>query len=649
MNRQYVSPQFSPELVGQVVVLEAEPGPARDAVIQQWLAESRHSGATTWLLRCAYEQGGIWAGIAELFQQLVPHIRERAPALLTKYSYELCLILPALRLDLPVGNLTLTETASEDEKVRNFAADRAYRSLHGLIDLLDAWHRLSDGVPWVIACDQYDQANGLVHRFFTELMRRRGQHLKLSLLIAVAPGTDQATGDQFDPSILAQAVRLDLPGATRAGANNERMTQMAHELEQQIEHDVIAQEVHLPRLIHYWEHSETPDKALRWQVKAIELYNLRGLYEAGIMYTSTVQANLGHLYSEDKKHHDKASDDVFTCYIALGEIERAQSLLTELFARTNNRVRLAVLYYKRAMLHTRHRELLDLDQAEEYLQRSLTLLSEADLANQERHFYMVFMWNGLALVRLRQGRPQEALDLCRAGIARLNEHLSPDQHRLYRSVLLYNIAQVHAQIGPHEKAVAYFTAALAMDPNYTEYYNERGNVYLQMGCLNEAERDYREAIKLSPPYAEVWTNLGQCYRAMDRMADAAAAYSKALDLDPTMRLALIGRAEANAALDHPQEALADYGAALALDPEQPLVLASRAIVYYETGNLLAALADLNQAVTLAPQTAELYYNRAVALRDLDRFHEAARELRTYLWLQPDANDRHQVEHMLSNL
>jgi hypothetical protein len=70
MNWQQTSPQFSPDLAGRVIILEAEPGQARDAVIQQWMAESRQSGAINWLLNCAYEEGGIWAGVADLFQEL---------------------------------------------------------------------------------------------------------------------------------------------------------------------------------------------------------------------------------------------------------------------------------------------------------------------------------------------------------------------------------------------------------------------------------------------------------------------------------------------------------------------------------------------------------------------------------------------------
>ncbi|MGH8933095.1 MAG: tetratricopeptide repeat protein [Egibacteraceae bacterium] len=632
-----------------MILLEAAPGPARGVVVQQWLAEAEQSGATTWLLNCAYEEGGVWAGLADLIQDLVPQIRERAPQLLIKHSYELCLVLPTLRRHLTVRNPNLTETVNKDEKTRNFPADRAYRSLHGVIDLLDAWHELGDGSPWAIVCDQYDRANGLVHRFFAELMRRRGQHLQLSLLVTAAPGNGDVAMSRFDPTMPAQHARLDLPSGSPTSVSEQDMTLLARQLEQLVEQDAVAREMHLPRLIRYWQESEFPQKALRWQIEAIAIYNERGLYEAGEVYSTAVAAGLDRLYVADRVGYTTAGFRLFFCYLLIGEVEDAQRIAERLLIGMDREDSLNLshhLHYLMAMRHARYLPRRDLAKAEYHIQRSLEILSEVDLPEGDRHFYTVFAWNGLAFVRLRQGRSQEALELCRLGLERLEEHLPPDRHRLHRSVLLYNIAQVYAQLGPYEDAITYFGATMAMDPNYSEYYNERGNVYMSIGSLEEAEKDYLEAIELSPPYAEVWTNLGQCYRAMDRMADAAHAYSTALDLDPTVTLALVGRADAYTALELPEAALADYDAALALDPAQPLVLASRAILHYEAGQLLAALDDLNEAVVLAPDTAELYQNRAVALRDLGRTGEAAQDLGTYLRLCPDAEDRDEVEHTL---
>ncbi|HEV7808672.1 MAG TPA: tetratricopeptide repeat protein [Solirubrobacteraceae bacterium] len=646
MQWQSREPQSWPREAG-LAVLEGESGEARDAVVARWLAERRDSGGPTWLLQCRPQEGGTWAGLNTLVEDLVPALRERAPELLSRHARELCLVVPALRSELAFPE-SLTDTADDEEKTRNYAADRAYRSLHGLIDLLSEWNELTDPGQWSIACDGYDDANALVRRFFTELIRRCGPRLRLHMLAVAGPGRGEDVLAGVDPSAITAAVRLELPGRDAAVSSPE-IWRLATELEEQLSDDPAAREAQLPRLIETWQRSDSPERAVRWQLAAMMRYNHAGLYEACLPYAVEVEPELERLYAENRDLYITAVTQLYFCYIPVGRADAILPILEQALPRIDNPGEVASCCYLLAMLHARFLTSTNQTLAEEYLQRGLGVLAQADLPEDKLQFLTVFTWNGLALVRLRQGRLQEALELCRAGIARLNEHLPPERHRLHRSVLLFNIAQVHAQIGPYEDAVAYFSEAMAMDPNYSEYYNDRGAVYLKMDRLQDAERDYLQAIELSPPYAEVWTNLGQCYRAMERMDDAVRAYSRALDLDPSCTLAVVGRADALLALDRAERALDDYGRALTMDPEQPLVLASRAILHYEAGRLPEALLDLNAAVTFAPDIGELYQNRAVALRELGRCDEAARDLRTYLQLCPDAEDRGDVEDSLALL
>jgi tetratricopeptide (TPR) repeat protein len=640
-------PQSWPERAG-VTVLEASPGAARDAVLARWIAAGAEQPGPTWRLACDSRDGGPWSGVDALAEDLVEMLRTSAPALLRQHAQELCLILPGLKADVEFPQ-SLTDTLSGEEKTRNYAADRAYRNLHGLIDLLGEWHELTQPGPVTIVCDDYDGANGLVQRFFAELVRRRGPQLGLRLLLAVGPASGDAVIAAVDETSIAAAVRLALPPDQAAVGSGEAMTSLATELEDRLPDDADARAAALPRLIEAWRGSETPQRAVAWQLTAMWNYNHAGLYEASLVYAGDVEAALDRLHAEDPGLYYTAVNILYFCYVPIGRGDAARAILEAALPRIDKPEEVAQVCYLLAMLHARFLEHNDQAQAEAYLTRALGVLQAAEIAEHQRQFLTVFMMNGLALVRLRQRRVQEALDLCREGVDRLNEHLDPEHHRLHRSVLLFNIAQVHAQIGPYEDAIAYFSEAMEMDPNYSEYYNDRGAVYFKMDRLTDAERDYLRAIELSPPYAEVWTNLGQCYRAMERMDDADRAYSRALDLDPVCILARVGRADARSALDRSDLALDDYDRALELGPDQPLVLGSRAILHYEEGRLAEALADLDAAVELGPEIAELYQNRAVALRELGRWDEAARDLGTYLELCPDADDRDEVEASLTQL
>jgi tetratricopeptide (TPR) repeat protein len=647
MHWQSREPKPWPQEAG-VVVLESGPGEARDGVVASWLADRNDSGGPTWRLQCSSREGGTWAGLDTLVQKLVPDLHEQAPELLSRHAHELCLIVPALRAQLAFPE-TLTDTAQDDERTRNYAADRAYRSLHGLIDLVSEWHALTNPGPCSIACDRYEDANALVRRFFSELIRRRGGRLGLHLLMVVDLGRGEDIAGELEHSIITAAVRLARPPRRPADPSPEAMTRLATELEQRLADDAGDREAQLPRLIESWRRSASPERALRWQLVAMERYNHAGLYEISLAYAHEVEGALDRLYTQDRALYHLAVNVLYFCYVPLGRAEAVRPIVEQALDRIDDAADVARYCYLLSMLHARFLEPTDSAKAEECLQRALAALAQADAVDHENHFLTVFMMNGLAFVRLRQGRVQEALELCSVGIARLNEHLDPNRHRLHRSVLLFNIAQVHAQVGPYEDAIEYFTQAMTMDPNYSEYYNDRGAVYFKMNQLEDAERDYLRAIELSPPYAEVWTNLGQCYREMQRMEDAIRAYSRALDLDPACTLAVVGRADAQFALGHAELALNDYDHAVTMEPEQPLVLASRAILHYEAGRLPQAVADLDAAVKLAPETAELYQNRSVALRALDRCDEAARDLSTYLRLCPDAEDRDEVEHSLSLL
>ena len=640
MHWQRTEPESWPQTAG-VTLLEAEPGAARDAVVARWCTQ-RVAGAATWHVRCNAREHGPWSGLDTLVEQLAVVLRDHAPDLLARHASELCLVVPSLTAELTFPR-SLTDIVDGDEKTRNYAADRAYRALHGIIDLLADWHARLDAKPWSIVCDGLDDGGAMVRRFFAELVRRRGERLGLQLLVVTAPGRgDEVAGTLGDAAITA-AVRLDLPREERERPSPEAMAVRAAELEREIEDAASDPLPAVPRLIEAWRASTSPERALSWQLTVMERYNHMGLYEASLPYAEDVRGQLERVAVEDPELYYRGVNALYFCWVPLGQPDAARIVMETLLERVESAAEVSRYCYLLSMLHARFLEPTDQVRAEAYLQRALDVLSDADVPNGERHFLSVFAMNGLALVRLRQGRIDEALELCRAGVARLDRHLAADRHRLHRSVLLFNIAQVHAQIGPYEVALEYFGRAMAMDPNYSEYYNDRGGVYLKLGRFEAAERDFLRAIELSPPYAEVWTNLGQCWRAMSRMRAAERAYTRALDLEPDCALALTGRADARLALDDAALALADYDRSLELEPDQALVLASRAIVHYDAGRVHDAVADLDAAIALAPDVAELYFNRATALRDIGRQAEAERDMSAYRELAPEDEDRGEVE------
>ncbi len=646
MDWQHKMPTQPLQWSGRVILLEAQRGQSRRDCLQQWLNEVQYSKATTWLLSCAHDEGGPWAGVKDLLQDIVAEVQIHAADLIIKHDYELVSVLPALLRSISVRRPTLTDKAELLERVRLYPSDRAFRIVHGLIDFLSTWHHLCNGSPLVIACDDYDYTGVLVQHFFVELMRRRAQYLNLTLLIATDLGSGEIVAEKFDTKFLGACVRLNLSSASITPVSEQEMTHLAQELEHQVGEDEIQIELNLPQLIRYWLLSNQPEKALKYQLEACFICTRRGFYEDGLVYGEAALAQLERYCPEDIQKRFILYSKLYGCYATLKRPLQALQVIETAITKLDVPEYLFQSYYMIAMLYARHLPNRDLAKAEEYLQRGLEELARANLPKHTKLFYTAFNQNGLALIRHRQGRFQEAVELCRSYYEQLNTQLKPDEHLLHRSVLLYNIAQIYASIEPYEEAITYFTNAIAIDPNYSEYYNERGNVYVKMGYLEKALNDYLKAIELSPPYSEVWSNLGRCYRMIGQTLKAIDAYSTSLDLDPKQFSVWVARAEAFEILEQPDAALINYNAALALDGNQPLVLGNRAILHYEAARYQESLADLEQAIALSPETPDLYQNRAVALTALGRLEEAARDLKTYLNFNPTAVDYSEVESTL---
>ena len=638
------------ELPGKVIFVAARPGRERLRLLEEWREKAEQNGARAWVLPCRFTEGGPWAGARNLFRSLLDEIRESRPDLLGKHEYELAHVLPELKPVTEARNANLTDIATPDEKVRNYAGDRAYRIVHGLIDLLSSLKPATDGRPWVILCDSFEESGSIGGRFFRELMRRRGRQFELTLVVATAPDASARIRAEFDERLAGPVLPFDLPEEEPEKVDVEAATQAAMEIERRMQHEGLPVAVGLIDLLHLWRQAGRPERIFRWEVLALDQFNTQGLYEDALAYGSTLLERQEIHAPDDEQLRWAVFVKNLMSLLGLQQILAAQALAEEVaIGKFADPYRRAQLCYLVSMMYARFLPERDLDRAEQLLDEGLEELERADIPPDVLHFQSVFNRNGLALVRFFQGRHAEAIDLCLSGFERLKEHLSPEQHRLHRSVLLYNIAQVYSALGMDDDAIRHYTLAMEMDPNFSEYYNERANLHFRAGRYEEALRDYQMAGELSPPYYELYTNLGQCHRHLGRFEEAAAAYSKALDLEPGQVLALLGRAQCEEALGQAAAALADYDEALALVPGQWEALANRATLHYDRGDLPSALKDMEAAIELAPQVAGLYQNRGFLHSELGMAEEAARDFSTYLSLDPEAADRDEVLARLQDL
>jgi tetratricopeptide (TPR) repeat protein len=325
--------------------------------------------------------------------------------------------------------------------------------------------------------------------------------------------------------------------------------------------------------------------------------------------------------------------------------------------------------YSTAMLYTRHNVPAERDQAKAKAWLNAAIATASLIADpSDRAFQGAFYRNGLALVEMNLGSPAEALRLVDECISHLDRDLSPDEHRLHRSVLKNNRARVYVALGRLDDALADYAVVIAEDPNHAEHYLERGNIFRRLGRHDEAAADYATAMRLSPPFPEIYYNRGDLRLSAGDEEGALADFSYALELDPGLVDAYVNRAgiylengfielarqDAVAGLRYDPDnaylhaviggvlvasedgraAVAAYDRALAADPLLVAAWAGRAEAQLQADDSPGAIDSLTRALEVT-EDAALLFNRAAAFGSAERWADAKADLTRARELDPE--------------
>jgi tetratricopeptide (TPR) repeat protein len=118
-----------------------------------------------------------------------------------------------------------------------------------------------------------------------------------------------------------------------------------------------------------------------------------------------------------------------------------------------------------------------------------------------------------------------------------------------------------------DNAIADLERAIAMEPRrYPTAYSDRGIAYRMKGDYPKAIADYSEAIRLWPDWHDWYLNRGIAYAANGQHREAIADYDRALYYRPGLASAYVARADVFLQQGRNGEALADYRTALREDP-----------------------------------------------------------------------------------
>jgi tetratricopeptide (TPR) repeat protein len=581
-----------------------------------------------------FDRGGTWAGVASLVEHAYHGCVEAgADDLILRHNYELHMALPALRDRIPLMHGCLTDMADGIERTRGFPPDRAWRIVHGLVDFLIGWRKRqhNDNSLLVVVVEGLAQAQHLGERFFFELARRGASAANM---VVALPGADAAQ------VIAAAAPRLTRVPIELAGTQIRlEASGSSHPIGTEAEAEECFAalgntktfEIQSRRLRAYYRASGNHLGYAKASLAALGACNHFGYYHEGRAFLPDVLPYIEEIIDGDEERRVNYTGHVYHSLVGNGAFDDARSILDRLVLPylTRNSLR-ARIEYVLGIHALRFSGKPDLDAAETHFVAATRFMAVAadELKPEEFYFQRVFIDNGLALLRVRQGRKSEAIALCQSGYKLLDAMLSPQTHKLHRSVLQYNTGQVYNLMGDHETALSYYDLAISMDPNYSEYRNDMGNILQRQGRFDEALTAYDMAVRLSPPYPEVHFNRALCLARRGDWDAAMTACRRSLDLNPDQLDGWLVLAEMCQQSGMLQEAADCYTHATEVDPGSVIAHVNKAVTLFNMERFEESLATIDTAIALDPDEPDHHDKRAAILSRLHQWDSCQSDRRT---------------------
>ncbi|MBN1105173.1 MAG: tetratricopeptide repeat protein [Deltaproteobacteria bacterium] len=161
------------------------------------------------------------------------------------------------------------------------------------------------------------------------------------------------------------------------------------------------------------------------------------------------------------------------------------------------------------------------------------------------------------VVRLRQGRPGEAVSLFGAAL-QLNALYVPAH---------LNLGSALEQMGRVQEAVLHYARALEIDPASAPARFRLGKILLGQGRVREAVTHYAKALDANPDLAEAHYNMGVVMERQGKDGEAVRHFRKALQIKPGYVEAHNNLGAVLARQGRCREAVAHFSAVLRIQPD----------------------------------------------------------------------------------
>ena len=170
-------------------------------------------------------------------------------------------------------------------------------------------------------------------------------------------------------------------------------------------------------------------------------------------------------------------------------------------------------------------------------------------------------------------------------------------------------------------AIIEYSAAIQLDPNYTNAYFNRGLAHMELENYTAALSDINQVINLTPNDIDVFAQRANIKLMMDDKTGAIADYSIVLDQKRDAAI-FSDRGAAYLDLKNYDEAIQDFRESIALDPNTAITWSQMADVFFAKKEYQTAIQHYGAALDIDPKLVVALNNRGNAYK-ASKMHDEA--------------------------
>jgi tetratricopeptide (TPR) repeat protein len=190
----------------------------------------------------------------------------------------------------------------------------------------------------------------------------------------------------------------------------------------------------------------------------------------------------------------------------------------------------------------------------------------------------------------------------------------------------------------HQRAIADFDRAQALDPLYTGAYLLRGIAYSSLSAYRRAIEDFDHALALDARETFVYAHRGIAHWKLKDYERAIADFDRVLVLDPELDGVYLLRSLAYEKLDESRRGLGNFDHLIEQNPDDARAYILRGMALCSLGEHERAIQNLSRALELDPNDAQAYAGRGHVYLEMGDLGRARDDFRRSRERDPDDID-----------